>query len=139
MPAPTPRRSARLAAAPSPPRRRAGTASSTAHHYEFCGPHLGPAAMLIGLPAVCYALLAVCNDRGCARSLPALLAGPPAWPGLPRPLASWAGFGAVGGWFAAQAAVHLAAPGKVRQGVPLAGGGRLTYKLTGERRAREEP
>lgn len=137
----TPRRSARLAATPAPPSRsrsRPAPKGCTRHDahatsFEFCGPVAGPLAMLFGLPAVCYALLATCNASGCVSTLRDLLC-PSRWPGLPAAggLVSGAGFVAVFAWFFAQAAIHVALPGTRRKGVVLASGKRLEYKLTGE-------
>lgn len=138
FPMATPRRSARLASpAPAAMSRapRGAKPQSGADHatFEFCGPLLGPVGMLIGLPGVCYALVAACNDTGCVAG--ADLFRPAAWPGLGgRALFSWAGLAAVVAWFVAQAAVHLVAPGRVAEGVVLSTGTRLPYKLTGVER-----
>ena len=112
-------------------------ARTAARHveYEFLGPRLGPAALILGLPAVCYALIAACNGpHGCVGGPGDILrrarAGGP-WPGLPRPLFTWPAFWAVPSWFAFQAALHLALPGPVVAGAPLRDGRRLAYKLTG--------
>ena len=97
--------------------------------YEFCGPTLGPAALLLGLPATCYALIAACNGtHGCVGGVADLLKP---WPGLPRPLFTWAAFAAVPLWFLFQAGLHLLLPGPVVLGAPLRDGRRLPYKLTG--------
>ena len=124
--APTPgRRSARLAASK-------GSSGAAPTHYEFGGPHLGPAALVLGLPAVCYALLAACNDSGCVAGVRGLV-DVRTWPGLPTPAATLAGAAVIAAWFAFQAALHLLLPGATAQGVVLADGRRLTYKLTGAR------
>lgn len=86
--------------------------------------------MLLGLPAVCFGLIASCNPRGCSLN-------PKTWhsplefvPAGGRPFL--ASFAAVSLWFAFQAALHLLLPGPRIQGVELPEGrGRLRYKLTG--------
>jgi Delta14-sterol reductase len=99
-------------------------------HFEFGGP-VGTTAMLLGLPAVCYGLVAACNPGGCSLD-------PKTWhspldfvPGRGSPFL--ASFAAVALWFAAQAALHLLLPGPRIEGVPLPDGRRLRYKLTGFR------
>ena len=142
----TPRRSARLAATPTPrapPTSRSRSRGAPSSHnqrneqapsFEFCGPLLGPVGMLFGLPAVCYSLLATCNASGCMASVRDLVR-PATWPGLPAAggLVSGAGFVAVFALFFAQAVIHVVLPGTRRKGVVLASGKRLEYKLTGER------
>ena len=96
------------------------------HHYEFFGPYKGPVAVIIGLPAVCFGLVAACNTTGCT-----------SWwltpPSLPK---DWHVFEdraiiAVLGWILFQVCLWLLLPGKQAQGVLLRDGRRLTYKLTG--------
>ena len=119
------------------PKKPAAGASARGHHveYEFLGPRLGPAALILGLPAVCYALIGACNGvHGCVGGVGDVLsrarAGGP-WPGLPRPLFTWPAFWAVPAWFAFQAGLHFLLPGPVVHGAPLRDGRRLAYKLTG--------
>ncbi|KAK9807643.1 hypothetical protein WJX72_005150 [[Myrmecia] bisecta] len=100
---------------------------SEAHPYEFCGPHLGPLAIVFGLPLVCYALVFACNAQGCLKLSDLQL------PELP---AKWQLFSSEAllaylGWFALVAALHLILPGKRQEGVVLPTGARLTYKLNG--------
>ena len=105
-----------------------------AHHspsrrqYEFCGPRLGPLAIISVLPAVLYGLVAGCNGRGCLTLWPQ-----PQLPGWPRstPLFTWQACGVWLGWLAFQTGMHLLLPGKRLQGTELRDGSRLTYKLTG--------
>ena len=113
------------------------TPAAPARHveYEFLGPRLGPALLILGLPAVCYALIAACNGaNGCVGGAGDLVsrarAGGP-WPGLPRPLFTWPAFWAVPAWFAFQAGLHALLPGPAALGAPLRDGRRLAYKLTG--------
>lgn len=116
------------AAAPAEPRAAAAAASAPVE-YEFMGPYLGPIGMMIGLPIVCYGLMAACNEGGCVS------ASDPfgTWPGLPAGARVWSprAFAVVFGWMAAHLAVHVAAEGETRKGVVLADGSRLEYKLTG--------
>ena len=96
--------------------------------YEFMGPVLGPMAVMVGLPAVCYGLVYACNAEGCfsVRSLSV--------PGLPpqTQLISTKAFVAILGWMAFQMVLHLCMPGKYIQGTLLANGKRLTYKVNGK-------
>ena len=98
-----------------------------AFHYEFFGPYIGPIGIILGLPAVCFGLVAACNSRGCTDwSL-----HPPQLP------ASWQLFSSQATlvllcWILLQAAIWLILPGKRAQGVVLKDGTRLTYKLTGK-------
>ena len=34
-------------------------------HFEFGGPSLGPLAITVGLPAICYLLIYICNVTAC--------------------------------------------------------------------------
>lgn len=98
------------------------------HEYEFLGPVIGPVAIIVVLPIVCYGLVFICNSNGCLGLHGTYM------PGFPHhtPLISSEGFLAVAGWMAFQIAVHLMLPGPVVSGVQLANGNRLLYKLTGE-------
>ena len=102
--------------------------------YEFFGPYLGPIALIIGLPALCYALVYICNSDGCI----SITDGPAGWkklPGFPDgvKLFSWEACGVFLAWLLFQIGLHLMLPGPRVQGVRLGDGTRLTYKLTGER------
>lgn len=96
--------------------------------YEFMGPVLGPVAVMVGLPAVCYGLVYACNAEGCLsfRSLSV--------PGFPSrtQLISAEAFAAILGWLAFQIVLHLLMPGKHIRGTLLANGKRLTYKVNGK-------
>ncbi|KAK9839777.1 hypothetical protein WJX81_000641 [Elliptochloris bilobata] len=96
--------------------------------YEFLGPWIGPLGIILGLPAVCYFLVYACNSGGCLA-----LARPLQLPGLPAGTAlfSFEAATVVAAWVALQVGLHLAVPGKRRQGAPLPNGQRLQYKLTG--------
>lgn len=96
--------------------------------FEFFGPYLGPLGIVFGLPAVIYALVYACNASGCMHLAPAF-----SIPGFPRGqrLFSWQALAVYVGWFVLQVALHLLLPGKRRQGVVLADGSRLPYKLNG--------
>lgn len=98
------------------------------HEYEFMGPVLGPTAVMVGLPAVCYGLVYACNAEGCF-SLGSL-----SLPGLPpqTQLISARAYVAIFVWLAFQIVVHLLLPGKHIQGTVLANGKRLTYKVNGK-------
>ena len=76
-------------------------------HFEFGGPSLGPLAIIFGLPAVCYALVYICNATACYK-----LADPLAVPGFPHGtvIFSWQAVGVVVGWtlFMASAVVTAA-------------------------------
>lgn len=117
---------AAAAAAKSPSRRRQPQPQH--HEFEFFGPYLGPLCIMLGLPAVCYALVYACNGSGCMHLAPRF-----SIPGFPpaQRLFSWEALAVYCAWFAAQVALHLALPGKRRQGVVLPDGRRLTYKLNG--------
>ncbi len=102
--------------------------TSLERHFEFFGPRLGPLAIVIGLPAVLYGLVATCNPRGCLALWPRLQL--PGWP-LRTPLFTWQACGVWLGWLLFQVGMHLLLPGKRLQGTELRDGSRLTYKLTG--------
>lgn len=96
--------------------------------FEFFGPYVGPLGIVLGLPAVIYALVYACNASGCMHLAPAF-----SIPGFPpgQRLFSWQALAVYVGWFALQVALHLLLPGKRRQGVVLPDGSRLDYKLNG--------
>ena len=102
-----------------------GTAGSV--HFEFGGP-LGAAAITLGLPCVCYALVRFCHAGGCLRLAP--LRVPPSLPA--GAYASLTGVAAFLSWFALCLGLHLLLPGARVQGTLLRNGQRLTYKLNGE-------
>lgn len=63
---------------PAPPSGRRRSVSGRAAkqheqpHFEFFGPYLGPIGIILGLPAVCYALVWACNAGGCLALTPQL-------------------------------------------------------------------
>ena len=100
---------------------------TTDHEYEFMGPVVGPVAIMALLPLVCYGLVYICNADGCLNMSLSI-------PGFARhsQLISTQGTLAILGWMAFQTLLHLLLPGQRVQGVLLANGRRLTYKLNGE-------
>ena len=108
--------------------RQRQAAAAAAHEFEFFGPYLGPLGIMLGLPAVCYALVYACNASGCMHLAPSFTI-----PGFPagQRLFTWEALAVYCAWFAAQAALHLLLPGQLRQGVALPDGSRLPYKLNG--------
>lgn len=106
----------------------AAAAAAQHHDFEFLGPYLGPLGIMLGLPAVCYALVYACNASGCMHLAPQFSI--PGWPPGQR-LFTWEALGVYVAWFAFQALLHLLLPGQRRQGVVLPNGSRLTYKLNG--------
>ena len=65
------------------------------HEFEFGGPYAGPLAIMLALPAVCYALVYACNATACYK-----LTAPFAVPGFPPGTAvfSWHAVGVVVSW-----------------------------------------
>jgi hypothetical protein len=65
------------------------------HGFEFGGPNAGPLAIMLGLPAVCYALMYTCNSAACYK-----LTAPFAVPGFSPGTAvfSWQAVGVVVSW-----------------------------------------
>lgn len=136
----------------TPPRRAAGEQRSTSPtrrpRYEFFGP-VGAALITLGLPCLTLGLYAVCNENGCLD-----IAHPlhlPAWPSS-MALFSWHALGVVVAWIAwqvtsasaplrrhaplttrrcRQAILAIALPGQVAEGVVLANGQHLKYKING--------
>lgn len=100
-------------------------------HYEFGGP-IGALGIVLGLPAVCYGLVVTCNAHHCVSLDYDSIAGIPA---LTFPsgtvLFSPEACAVFLGWMAWCVVLHLALPGVKKQGVTLANGKRLTYKLNG--------
>jgi hypothetical protein len=101
-------------------------------HFEFFGPYLGPAGIVLGLPAVCYALVYACNQGGCLTLSPFSV---PGWPQGQR-FFTWEASAVFLGWMALQAGLHLLLPGQRVEGAALSDGSKLTYKLNGEARLR---
>lgn len=97
-------------------------------HFEFQGPYLGPLGILLGLPAVCYALFYACNAQGCMHFVPQF-----SLPGFPegQVFFTWEALAVFLGWFGLLVALHLLLPGERAQGTVLPDGSRLTYKLNG--------
>ena len=64
-------------------------------HFEFGGPYLGPLAITVGLPAVCYGLIYICNSEACFT-----FRDPLSIPGFPpgTTVFSWQAVGVVVGW-----------------------------------------
>ena len=100
-------------------------------HYEFGGP-IGALGIVLGLPAVCYGLVVTCNAHHCVSLDYDSIAGIPS---LTFPsgtvLFSPEACAVFLGWMAWCVVLHLALPGVKKQGVTLANGKRLTYKLNG--------
>ena len=98
------------------------------HEYEFLGPVVGPAGIMVALPLVCYGLVYICNADGCLGVNGLRTRGFPSQTQLISAEACLA----VAGWMAFQIALHLALPGNFVEGVLLPNGKRLKYKLTGQ-------
>lgn len=101
--------------------------AATKFEYEFCGPLIGPMALIIGLPAICFTLFYACNAHGCASwtaisSLPGFGS---------TPLITWSGIVVYLGWFAFVVLLHVTLPGTWVTGTTLPNGGVLEYKLNG--------
>ena len=78
-------------------------------HFEFGGLYLGPLAIIVGLPAVCYGLTYICNAIACFT-----FRDPLSIPGFPpgTRVFSWQAVGLVVGWTlfmasSASARVHV--------------------------------
>lgn len=114
----------------APTRKKSGDAKARAHEFEFLGPYLGPAGIILGLPVVCFALVYACNAGGCLELTPAL-----SLPGFPAGQRFWStdALLVVLGWVAVQLALHLLLPARCAQGVQLPDGSRLVYRLNGLR------
>lgn len=91
---------------------------------------LGVVLLLVGLPPLVYYLWICARFYEGALQAPATAA---AWAELlghvPGP--TWPAVGIFAFWFLLQAALQLWAPGRIRQGTPLADGSRLDYQLNG--------
>ncbi|XP_046535297.1 delta(14)-sterol reductase LBR isoform X2 [Equus quagga] len=109
----------------APPLARTGEVTGTwTKDWEFGG---APGAFLImlGLPPFLFLLLLMCQQRE-----PSLLNFPPPLPAL-RDLWETRVFGVYLLWFLLQTLFHLLPVGKVVEGMPLADGRRLKYRLNG--------
>ncbi|XP_023687368.1 delta(14)-sterol reductase LBR [Paramormyrops kingsleyae] len=91
---------------------------------EFGG-KLGAAFMIVFLPAVTFVLLLMCQQKD-----PSLLDFPPVLPELDT-LWDAGVFGIVALWFLFQALLYMLPVGKVVEGLPLATGKRLKYRING--------
>ncbi|KAJ9511145.1 hypothetical protein QJQ45_013223 [Haematococcus lacustris] len=100
-------------------------AHTDCHAYEFFGPHV-PAALIVVLPLVLYGLVYACNSQGCLQLYPSL-----SIPGFPPDQKLWSteAFAVYLGWVLGLALLHRLLPGRSVQGVVLPNGTRLTYKL----------
>lgn len=96
--------------------------------YQFKGPVLGPLAIVLGLPFVCYLLVYCSNEQGSLTLYGGVKA--PGWP-PGTSLANWTATAVYLGYLAFQAGLHILLPGRKELGVPLRTGKRLTYKFTG--------
>jgi Delta14-sterol reductase len=112
----------------APRTRSAAAKAAQHHHFEFFGPYIGPIALLVGLPALCYALVYACNPQGCLRLAPFSVPGFP--PG--QSFFSWEATAIFILWIVLQVVLHLILPGPRVKGVQLPDGSHLSYKLTGE-------
>ena len=138
------RRASSPARSPSPAPKRTGAPRTKVAtlpegkktHYEFCGPP-GAVGITLGLPLVCYLLVAACNAQdGCIGVAPvatladrlrtqvtSFVAG--------TKLATADGAIAYLAWFAFCVVLHLALVGHQVQGTVLRNGERLPYKMNG--------
>ncbi|XP_048860571.1 delta(14)-sterol reductase LBR [Brienomyrus brachyistius] len=91
---------------------------------EFGG-KLGAAFMILFLPAVTFALLLMCQQKD-----PSLVYFPPVLPELDT-LWDAQVFGIVVLWFLFQALLYMLPVGKIVEGLPLATGKRLKYRING--------
>jgi delta14-sterol reductase len=114
------------AASPAAGGRAKKSGGNATVHFEFGGP-LGAAAITLGLPCVCYALVRFCHASGCLRLAP--LRVPPSLPA--GAYASFTGVAAFLAWLALCLGLHLLLPGARVQGTLLRNGQRLAYKLNG--------
>jgi len=93
------------------------------------GPWLGPVGIVAGLPCVCYLLVLFCGPEGCLDLLP-FKAPAMGQLGLSDGY-SHAGLAVFMGWIGYVVLLHLLLPGRVVEGVQLADGKRLKYKMNG--------
>lgn len=94
--------------------------------YEFFGP-VGTFACTSLLPVVVYALSYLVNARGCFKLSDLTV---PGWSDE-TVLFSWQAVFVVYAWFAFQLLLHVALPGRYKEGVVEADGSRWRYKLNG--------
>lgn len=108
---------------------RSSTKDPTKSHfeYEFFGPLIGPIALIIGLPLICYALIYACNAHGCVSWTS--LANIPGFGGAP--LITLQGILVYLGWFTFVVLLHITLPGTWHHGTTLPDGNVLEYKLNG--------
>jgi delta14-sterol reductase len=114
--------------------------SEHAVEYEFGGP-IGAVGVIVGLPAVIYALYFVCNQDVCLTNALSAFDWRAAWGSVPcclYELFSWEASAMYLGWMAVQVLLERLLPGEVVEGAALpagpGGGGsaqRLSYKLSG--------
>ena len=86
---------------------------------------LGGLLLLVALPPFTYYIWLCVRDFGGALVLPG-----PAWI-FQIPAPTIVSIALYGGWFLLQSALQIVAPGKIHEGVPLADGSRLKYKMNG--------
>jgi hypothetical protein len=100
--------------------------------FEFVGPWMGPIGIVAGLPCVCYLLVFFCSDGECLELLPFKV--PEGCVSMKKTLDiySHAGLEVFLGWIAYVVILHLILPGRSMDGVKLANGTRLTYKMNGD-------
>lgn len=72
-----------------------GERSRTKRSFEFYGPQLGPFAIMVGLPLICYGLFFACHQGGCLALRPTLSL--PSWPHEAR-VFSWEALAAYTGF-----------------------------------------
>jgi protein-S-isoprenylcysteine O-methyltransferase Ste14 len=125
------------ASAPTPTKKSAPAASpAPAHHgdhYEFGGPYLGPAGIIVGLPLLTYAYAKYCGGPSGG-----------AWPNVDllslTPASVWAGiqdtwsteaFLIYTCYWLFQAVLYLVLPGARVPGITLSDGSRLLYPMNG--------
>ena len=103
---------------------------ATAHEeFEFVGPWLGPVGIVAGLPCVCYLLVFFCSGGECLELFP--FKAPEIHFSISNTY-SHAGLLVFLGWIAYVVLLHLILPGRIMEGVKLANGTRLTYKMNGK-------
>ena len=102
--------------------------------YEFGGP-VGAVATMVALPCVILGLYLACDPSGCVPldGLVAFVAGAPAALDAHAPLLTAPALQATAGWLAFQAALERLLPAETAEGVLLADGTRLRYRLNGFR------
>lgn len=96
--------------------------------FEFMGPWLGPVGIVVGLPVVCYLLVFLCGSGGCLELAPLKA---PAMDVSFEKIYSMEGLAVYLGWMCFVLLLHLVLPGREVEGVKLADGRRLKYKMNG--------